>query len=198
MCHRFTPLTVTEAESVLTSRRDTGRATVPQRDSEATAPDAYPGRQVPLFVPGEDGELVVAVLTWGFDGVGQSSHLVFNTRIETALSHARTGRGMWASAIERGRCLVPVRAFFEPCTVNGQRGEQMRFTMAGRRAFLLAGVCEGDKFSIVTTRPNESVAPVHRRMPLVLGPGESALWLGGACEGLSDRVGIVLTSEPVE
>lgn len=196
MCHRFTPLTVTEAESVLASRRDTGRATVPQENPGTAAPDAYPGKQVPLFVPGEDGELAVAVLTWGFAGVGQSSRPVFNTRIETALSHAHAGRGMWANAIERGRCLVPVRAFFEPCTVSGQLGEQVRFTLAGRRAFLLAGVCEGDRFSVVTTRPNEYVAPVHRRMPLVLGPGESALWLGGAYERLSDRASIVLTPEP--
>ena len=197
MCHRFTPLTVVEAESVLASRRDTGRATVPASDPAVVVPDAYPGTQVPLFVPGEGGELVVAVLTWGFEGPGQSARPVFNTRIETALSHARAGRGMWANAIERGRCLVPVRAFFEPCTVSGERGAQVRFTMGRRSAFLLAGVCEGNRFSVVTTRPNAAVAPIHQRMPLVLSAGESSVWLGSGYAGLSDRTGIELEPEPV-
>ena len=197
MCHRFTPLTVTEAESVLASRRDTGRATMPASDPAVVVPDAYPGTQVPLFVPGEGGELVVTVLTWGFEGAGQSSRPVFNTRIETALSHARVGRGMWANAVEHGRCLVPVRAFFEPGTMSGERGAQVRFTMGRHRAFLLAGVYEADRFSVVTTKPNAAVAPIHQRMPLVLSAGESALWLGSGYAGLSDRTAIELETEPV-
>lgn len=61
-------------------------------------------------------------------------------------------------------------------------------------AFLLAAIQLDGMFSIVTTEPNESVAPVHDRMPLVLGPGESKVWLGPDFAGLANREAIVLTS----
>ena len=63
-------------------------------------------------------------------------------------------------------------------------------------AFLLAGVTDGGRLSIVTTEPNAAVAPVHNRMPLVLGPGESDVWLFGDFASLADRRGVALSSEP--
>ena len=73
---------------------------------------------------------------------------------------------------------------------------QYLFRLPGARAFLLAAVREGDRFSIVTTRPNASVSPVHDRMPLVLGPGESNVWLGPEFARLADRGRMVLSTEP--
>ncbi len=70
------------------------------------------------------------------------------------------------------------------------------FQLPGARAFLLAAVHEGDRFSIVTTRPNASVAPVHDRMPLMLGPGESSVWLGPDFAELANRSTLVLVSDP--
>ena len=63
-------------------------------------------------------------------------------------------------------------------------------------AFLLAAVREGDRFSIVTTRPNASVSPVHDRMPLVLGSGESSVWLADGFERLINRGNITLKAIP--
>ena len=68
--------------------------------------------------------------------------------------------------------------------------------MPGRRVFLLAGICENDRFSVMTTEPNASVSPTHSRMPLVLAPGESATWLGPNFAQLTDRSAISLASEP--
>ncbi|WP_303941993.1 SOS response-associated peptidase family protein [Enorma burkinafasonensis] len=73
---------------------------------------------------------------------------------------------------------------------------QYRFRVPGARAFLLAAVQEDGRFSIVTTAPNASVAPVHDRMPLVLGPGEMGVWLGPDFARLADRSDIELASEP--
>ena len=113
-------------------------------------------------------------------------------------------RGMWAKAIAEGRCLVPVRAFYESHAtervVSERTGKPVRrqylFRLPGARAFLLAAVREGDRFSIVTTTPNASVAPIHNRMPLVLGPGESGMWLGPDFLALGRRDGISLISRP--
>ena len=71
-----------------------------------------------------------------------------------------------------------------------------RFRLPKARAFLIAAVQEDGNFTIVTTRPNASVASVHDRMPLVLGPGESSVWLGPDFASLADRSALPLTSEP--
>lgn len=203
MCHRITPLTLHEAEAAIEELHQTGRARVPARDAgSAPVPDAYPGTQVPLFVMDDAGALQAQMAAWGFDGPGRGARggkkLVFNTRIETALEQLETGRGMWAGPIREGRCLVPVRGFFEWAT-RVQRGQQseVRFTMPGRRVFLLAGVRDRARgcFSVVTTRPNASVSPVHSRMPLVLAPGESSRWLAGDLAALADRAHVSLVAE---
>ena len=52
------------------------------------------------------------------------------------------------------------------------------------------------RFSIVTTEPNASVAPIHDRMPLVLGPGESSMWLGEGFATLKERGSVSLVCKP--
>ncbi|MBM6688086.1 SOS response-associated peptidase family protein [Collinsella tanakaei] len=203
MCQRMCPLSFEEAQEVLASREETGRARVAADETFDSERDAWPGSMVAAFVPDEGGKLVATKLTWGFDAPS-GSRAVFNTRIETALAQLRDGRGMWADAIAHGRCLVPVRAFYESHATERVKSErtgrpvrrQYRFLMPGAKAFLLAGVCQDGKLSIVTCEPNSAVAPVHNRMPLVLGPGESAVWLGPGFEVLADRSRVRLVSEP--
>ena len=208
MCHRFAPLTLDELEEALASWRRGGRAAFSAR---ATAPDAYPGSSVPVAIPTHDAGLQAAVLTWGFTapaakpGAPRSipGKLIFNTRLDTALDQARSSRGLWAWAIEHGRCLVPVRAFYEPSateTVASPRtGKPIqrayRFTLAGSSVFLLAGIAQDGRFSIVTTSPNRWVSPVHNRMPLALGPGESHLWLAGDFAALASREEVELDGQ---
>lgn len=203
MCVRFSPLTEDEAKAVLETR-GTGRHAIHYIDRPDPRQDVRPGSTVPLFVPDGTGGLKVAKLEWGFPLDGKP-HAVFNTRIESALEQLRRGRrGMWAKAIAEGRCLVPVRAFYESHTtervVSERTGKpvrrQYRFRLPGTRAFLLAAVRVDGLFSVVTTAPNASVSPVHDRMPLVLGPGESGVWLGPHFESLADRSGAKLLSEP--
>jgi putative SOS response-associated peptidase YedK len=197
MCHRVTPLLFEELQLALDDLRVTGRARVPARAPHTVVPDAYPGTQVPLFVMGSSGELEVQALTWGFDAtIGGKQKNVFNTRIETALSQASSGYGLWAQPIVEGRCLVPVRSFYESWTRSRERrGRDVRFTLPGHRVFLLAGIRDRERFSLVTTRPNADMQPIHSRMPLVLGPGESSVWLGPDFARLADRSHIRLEVE---
>lgn len=197
MCHQISPLLVAELRAALENLQVEGRPRVPRRDPSTPVPDVFPGRQLPLFVVGADGALEVAEPTWGFDApAGSRSRFVFNTRIETALAQARSGSGLWAQPIAQGRCLVPVRAFFESWTVAPpRRGAKVRYTMPGRQVFLLAGVCAHGRCSVVTTAPNASVGTYHSRMPLVLGPGESSIWLGPDYASLADRSTILLDAQ---
>ena len=203
MCVRMCPLTVEEAQAVLDARATPGEHAIRYIERPDPLRDARPGSLVPVYVP-EGDDLAVARLTWGFPLDGKPN-AVFNTRTESALEQLRLGRrGMWAKAIAEGRCLVPVRAFYEGHMTERVESErtgrpvrrQYLFRLPGARAFLLAAVREGDRFSIVTTRPNASVAPIHDRMPLVLGPGESSFWLDDRFASLVDRSGIRLSVEP--
>lgn len=196
MCHRVSPLLFDDLVYAIDELNSTGRARMPRRSQETPVADAYPGTQLPLIIPGEHG-FEPAQLTWGFETQQEGrSRLVFNTRIETALSQARAGHGLWANPITRGRCLVPVRAFYESWTQEPpRRGAQLRFVLPGHTVFLLAGVFEDDRFSVVTTNPNASVSPYHSRMPLVLARGESSIWLGPDFASLADRSQIALDRE---
>lgn len=212
MCHRMSPLLLRELQEGLKYMQVTGRAYVPRRDPSIVVPDAYPGSQVPLFVLRDDGTLAATELTWGFPSPAQGGRTVFNTRIETALRQATDGRGVWVTPITNGRCIVPVRAFYEWWTQPGtpragsdgeasgkrSRRPQVAFQLAGHRIFLIACVRQGERFSVVTTEPNASVASVHNRMPLVLGPGESSVWLGNDWPSLADRSAIQLDRELCE
>lgn len=203
MCVRFSPLTAEEAQTVLDAR-GAGRHGIRFIECPDPVHDVRPGSTVPLFVPSGAGGLRVARLEWGFPLDGRP-HAVFNTRVESALEQLRRGRrGMWAKAIAKGRCLVPVRALYESSStekvVSEKTGKpvrrQYRFRLPGARAFLLAAVQQDGRFSIVTTEPNASVAPIHDRMPLVLGPGESSVWLGPGFAELTNRSHIELTAKP--
>ena len=196
------PLTAEEAQAVLDARSAPGAHAIRYIERPDPLRDARPGSLVPVYVP-TDGGLAVARLTWGFPLDGKPN-AAFNTRIESALEQLRLGRrGMWTKAIAEGRCLVPVRALYEGLMTERVESErtgrlvrrQYMFRLSGARAFLLAAVREGDRFSVVTTRPNASVAPIHDRMPLVLGPGESSIRLGPNFASLSNRDAPALASE---
>ena len=196
------PLTFEEAQAVLNTRRTPSTHTIRYIERADPLHDARPGSLVPVYVP-EGGGLAVARLTWGFPLDGKPD-AVFNTRIESALEQLRLGRrGMWAKAIAEGRCLVPVRVFYgdkwwrrsRARGPTGRCGTNICST-PGARAFLLAAVREGDRFSIVTTTPNVSVTPAHDRMPLVLGPGESSVLLEPGFPTLGKQDGISLITRP--
>ena len=205
MCVRFSPLTAEDAQAVL-DVRNSGRHRHVLADECEFDPvyDARPGSTVAVYVPGKGGSLVVSRLEWGFTLDGKQ-HAVFNTRIESALEQLRRGRrDMWAKAIAEGRCLVPVRAFYEghmtervasPLTGRPIK-RQYRFRLPGARAFLLAAIQSDGCFSIVTTAPNACVAPIHNRMPLALGPGESSVWLGPKFACLANRSKLTLEPRP--
>lgn len=57
---------------------------------------------------------------------------------------------------------------------------------------LITGVQLDGCLSIVTNEPNASVATIHNRMPLVLGPGESKIWIGQSFTELAGRSPIAL------
>lgn len=135
---------------------------------------------------------------WGFETEGRTQ-VVFNTRIETAEE-----RPLWKDSIEQRRCIIPVRAFYE--THRNEKGVDLRTGRVVKQAYrfasaddllLFAGIWKGDRFSIVTTPPNESVAAVHDRMPLILSAVNAREWLLGDWRGVARANGLALSRQPL-
>ena len=204
MCKRFTPFSISEAQMTLDQLLETGGAHIPD-EPEAKIKDAFPGSLVPLFLPNAEGKLQMQTASWGF-ALDDNRKLYFNTRLETALQQYESKTGLWAKAIRHGRCLVPVHAFYEnhhtDIEYSPKTGKPIhklyRITYNNAKAFLLAGVYLDGRFSVVTTEPNNFMAPIHNRMPLVLGRGESRIWLSENFGSLADRNNIPLIASPAE
>jgi putative SOS response-associated peptidase YedK len=125
---------------------------------------------------------------------------MINARGETVAS-----KPAFRSATRHRRCLVPADGFYEWAkTPAGKQPHHIRFI--DRRPFALAGLWERwrptegdpvDSCTIITTRPNETVEPLHDRMPVILPPGTFTEWL--APEPLSStRLDDLLVPHPAE
>jgi putative SOS response-associated peptidase YedK len=127
---------------------------------------------------GEERRLAAA--RWGFrpfwsDGGRDRSWI--NARAETAWDSPAFGR-----ALRGRRCVIPADAFYEwdrttrprqPYAI-GPRGSGEMLALAG----IWAPVHDDlPTAAILTTTPNELVAPIHDRMPVILDPEALAAWL---------------------
>lgn len=100
---------------------------------------------------------------------------MINARGETAAT-----KPSFRSALKNRRCLVPADGFYEWVQGGGTKvPHYIHFTDG--RPFAFAGLWERwrelDTFTIITTRPNELVAPLHDRMPVILAPDNFAEWI---------------------
>lgn len=108
---------------------------------------------------------------WGFTSQYQDG-LLINARAETVLS-----KPSFRNSIRNCRCVIPAAGFYE----WNKEKEQVSFTMPQSKILYMAGIWQpsdkGNQFTILTTAPNDSVSPVHDRMPLVLLPEEIQPWI---------------------
>lgn len=123
--------------------------------------DIYPSQQA-LILSGRDTNFYAETMPWGFprfDGKG----LLINARAETAAE-----KKTFKDSVLHRRCLIPARHFYE----WDQKKNKIAFRYADQHTIFMAGFyrqfAEEDRFIIVTTSANDSMRPVHDRMPLIL------------------------------
>ncbi len=104
----------------------------------------------------------------------------FNARSETILE-----KPTWRKAFQKNqRCLIISSAFFEE---NKKTKQRYRFSLNNEEPVLYAGIYNNwiDKndgvvvptFAIITCEANETVAPYHNRMPVILKKEAQEKWL---------------------
>jgi putative SOS response-associated peptidase YedK len=103
-----------------------------------------------------------------------------------AVSETAPDKPFFRTAFRKRRCIVPANAFFEWQVVPGEkRKAKVRIARADGELLSLGGLHEywqqGDQviasYTILTTASNDLMAPIHNRMPVVIGDAEIDEWL---------------------
>jgi putative SOS response-associated peptidase YedK len=153
-------------------------------DPSTTSPryNVAPTQTMPTVVKQSPNRLVMMrwglVPSWAKDG--KTEQLMINARAET-LAQKRTFSKLLASQ----RCLVPASGFYEwQQTGSGKVPHYISLKDDSLLAF--AGLYDRWKddqgteiysYTIITTEPNELMASIHNRMPVILRRDDEAFWL---------------------
>ena len=142
----------------------------PAAGSLLQAKDIHPSEVAPVLAA-EGQNICCRWQRWGFPGF-QGRQLIFNARSESALE-----KKMFRESAEQRRIVVPATWFYE----WNKNKEKNFFYRKGQPVLYMAGLYnryqDEDRFVILTTEANDSMKPVHDRMPLVLEREEIQRWL---------------------
>jgi len=159
---------------------------VPVVPAYAPNPDVRPTNTAPVVrLAHGSREREAAMLRWGLVPAW-ARDLKFGARCINARAETLASTPSFRVAYRKRRCLVPVNAFFE---WTGEPGRKVKWRIGLRDEplFALAGLWEWWKdpasqqavetFTIVTTRANALLAPIHGRMPVVIAGHDYDRWL---------------------
>ncbi|MBM7866311.1 SOS response-associated peptidase [Heliobacterium gestii] len=174
MCGRFT-LTVNPAELLAMFGLSTAEEFAPRFN-------IAPGQNLLTVV--NDGANKALRARWGlvphWAKKADIGYKLINARAET-LAEKPAFRGL----LQTNRCLIPADGFYE-WQQAGKQKIPHRFCLRDRGVFAFAGLWSSwiaptgemvNSCAIITTEPNERVAPIHDRMPVMLSPAQCPLWL---------------------
>jgi putative SOS response-associated peptidase YedK len=148
-----------------------------------------PTDEAAVVVQREDRRAVVGyrwglIPAWSDDA--RIASRTFNARAETVATSP-----VFRDAFRRRRCLVPVDGFYEWLR-EGSTRQPMRIHDPDEQPLALAGLWTGRQdpesglwhrtFTIVTTTPNEFMASIHNRMPVVVPQADWTRWLSSTTD----------------
>ena len=125
---------------------------------------------------------------------------MINARAETAAEKLA-----FKESLERRRCLVPADGFYE-WKRNGKSKQPYCFELIERKPFAFAGLWDRwrapdgtalETCTILTTTPNQLLADVHDRMPVILASENYDLWLDPGFRDVAE-ITAILTPFPAQ
>ena len=124
------------------------------------------------------------ILKWGFPGFDKGK-LLINARAESVKT-----RPTFADSFASRRCVLPAAGFYE----WDRKKEKVTFRLGDKPILYLAGIYRPygaeKRFVVLTREANDSMRPVHDRMPLILSKEEVRPWVGNI-----EEAGGILTKE---
>mgnify|MGYP002636797464 CR=1 FL=1 len=125
---------------------------------------------------------------WGLIPFWAKDPLIGNKLIN-ARAETISEKPSFKNAFRRRRCLVPADGIYE--WKKNPTKTPYRIVLDSGAPFSMAGIWEkwvsgnGEiihSFSIITTEPNQLIAPIHNRMPVILLPENEKMWLDSTNE----------------
>ena len=124
------------------------------------------------------------ILKWGFPGFDKGK-LLINARAESVKT-----KSTFADSFASRRCVLPAAGFYE----WDRKKEKVTFRLGDKPILYLAGIYRPygaeKRFVVLTREANDSMRPVHDRMPLILSKEEVRPWVGNM-----EEAGAILTKE---
>jgi putative SOS response-associated peptidase YedK len=156
-----------------------------------------------LVVVQRDERRAVTAYRWGL-----IPHWATEAKVGSRMINARaetiTASPAFRDAFVRKRCIVPVESFYE-WKREGTIRQPYRIVRRDGAPLALAGLWSGWRdpatdrvrrtFSIVTTTPNEAIAALHDRMPVVLERGTWDRWLDPRPADPGELLGLLAPTE---
>lgn len=143
-----------------------------QLKREIRTGDIHPTENAPV-ISYQNGDMVAENKKWGFPGFN-SGKVIFNARSESVLE-----KRMFRESVMKRRLVIPASGFYE----WNRHKEKVTFTSAleEQPVLYMAGFYnrfgDEDRFVILTTGANDSMADVHERMPILLKREELVEWI---------------------
>ncbi|MBK9797703.1 MAG: SOS response-associated peptidase [Holophagaceae bacterium] len=142
-----------------------------------------PGQWVIVVRP-EKGERVPDTAQWGLVPAWAKDPKA-GPRPINARAEGLEAKPTFRAAFRHGRCLIPASGFYEWKGVGKSKQPFFIRPQGGKGIFVFAGLLstwagpEGEltTCTIITTAPNELMADLHDRMPVILNPEGQAAWL---------------------
>ncbi|PWK13118.1 SOS response-associated peptidase [Tumebacillus permanentifrigoris] len=131
-----------------------------------------------------DGQKRIGQLKWGLVPAWAKDVSIAYKTIN-AKSETVADKPAFRQSFQRKRCLIPADGFYE-WQKSGKSKQPMRILRQDREIFSMAGLYDswnapdGTKLhtcTILTTKPNTLVSPIHDRMPVILRREDEELWL---------------------
>lgn len=200
MCGRFA-LKVPPAELITHFRLDSCADFAPRYNIP-------PGTDIPVIRQSPEGERVLHLLRWGLVP-RWSKDPALGAKLNNARGESVAQKPSFRDAFMRRRCLIPASGFYEwQARADGK--QPYYISLASDEPLALGGLWEAWRAPdgsilrtacIVTTGPNEVMAPIHDRMPVIIAPARWQDWLSGPAEAIAAEVapyaGAALQAWPV-
>lgn len=163
-----------------------------------------PGQQAPVILI-MDGTREPALFQWGLIPSWAKDPSI-GKRMINARSETLSEKPSFKRLLPRARCLVLADGFYEwRKEPGGEAKIPMRIRLRSGEPFAFAGLWDRWKnptggetrsYTIITTRANEALAPIHERMPVILTPEGEDRWLDP--ETPVEKLGTLLEPFPLD
>ncbi len=139
----------------------------------------------PVAVVPNDGQKRLDFFVWGLIPSWAKDPTI-GRRMINARAETLAQKPSFRAAYRRRRCLILADGFYEWQRVDPGPKIPYRITLRDGQPFAFAGLWEtwlapdGSEVrtcAIITTQPNELIAPIHNRMPVILPPEAYDRWL---------------------